>query len=61
MAIWHIIPTNDTAEHQEDSTCECEPRMDEIIETGDILIIHNAYDGREAVEIAMDIINNKYV
>ena len=42
----HILPNNDIQEHQEDSQCKCEPRVD--IENE--LIIHNAYDGRELIE-----------
>jgi len=44
--ILHIIPINDLKEHTEESMCECEPEV-EIIESGDIMIIHNAYDDRE--------------
>lgn len=56
--IWHILPTNDLKEHQEEgSLCECEPKV-EIQENGDIMIIHNSFDGREAVEIANEIIKD---
>lgn len=44
--ILHIIPIHDLKEHTEESTCECAPEI-EILENGDIMIIHNAYDGRE--------------
>lgn len=44
--IWHILPNEDTKEHEESSTCECYPLV-ELAEGGDMLIIHNAYDGRE--------------
>jgi hypothetical protein len=44
--ILHILPLNDIKEHEEKSTCECYPEV-EILENGDIMIIHNAYDGRE--------------
>ena len=44
--VWHILPVDDTKEHIEESTCECLPQV-EILENGDMLIIHNAYDGRE--------------
>jgi len=57
MAIWHLLPTNDLKEHKEESTCSCEPKT-EIIENGDILIIHNSFDGREAIEWTNEIINN---
>ena len=42
----HILPTNDLKEHTEETTCECCPTI-EVLEDGDIMVIHNAYDGRE--------------
>lgn len=54
--IWHILPVNDIKEHDESSVCNCEPKT-EIQENGDILIVHNSYDGREAIEMANEIIN----
>lgn len=53
---WHILPVNDIEEHLEESTCNCLPKI-EIQENGDLMIIHNSYDGREAVEMANQIIN----
>ena len=44
--IWHILPINDIKEHEEESTCECYPCV-KIVDGGDMIIIHNAYDGRE--------------
>ena len=52
----HIIPINDLKEHEEKSTCSCEPRV-EIID-GSQLIIHNSFDGREAVEMAKEILKS---
>ena len=52
--ITHIIPLNDLKEH-EDISCKCNPRT-EILEDGDILIIHNSYDGREGLELANEIL-----
>lgn len=54
--IWHLTPTNDIEEHVESSYCKCEPEV-EVLENGDVLVIHNAFDGREAVELANEIIN----
>ena len=54
---WHILPINDLIIHEENTTCECEPKV-EFLENGDMLIVHNAFDGREAVEIANEIIKN---
>ena len=42
----NILPINDIKDHVEDSTCHCHPKV-EILENGEIMIIHNAYDGRE--------------
>lgn len=56
MAI-HIIPLNDDEEHTEDSTCKCEPTMFE--EEGDMIFVHNSFDGREGVEFANEILNNQ--
>ena len=47
--IWNILPMNDLKEHIEESTCECGPSV-EILENGDMMIIHNSYDGREILE-----------
>jgi len=44
--IWHILPIDDLKEHEEESTCECYSSV-KIVDGGDMLIIHNAYDGRE--------------
>ena len=43
---YNIIPINDTEEHIEESICECYPEF-VILDNGDMLIIHNAYDNRE--------------
>lgn len=47
MAI-HIVPINDLKEHEETSTCECCPRVE--FENGEMIIIHNSFDGREKYE-----------
>jgi hypothetical protein len=54
--IWHILPINDIKDHVEDSTCPCEPVV--LVEGGDLIIVHNSWDGREAVEEATEIINS---
>lgn len=51
----NILPRNDLKEHEESTTCDCEPKV--IFENGEMIIIHNAYDGREAIEIFNKIIN----
>lgn len=47
MAI-HIIPINDTKPHVEESTCECGPKLE--VENGEMIFIHNSFDGREIYE-----------
>lgn len=45
----NILPINDIKEHTEDSTCECRPTIEVV--NGEIIIIHNSYDGREMKEL----------
>lgn len=45
---YHVLPTNDLKEHTEDTTCECKPRV--IFENGEMIVVHNSFDGREHVE-----------
>ena len=49
---WNILPCNDLKEHSNDSTCECKPRVE--FENGNMIIIHNSYDGREYKEQLLD-------
>ena len=51
--IFHILPINDLEEHEELSTCKCEPKM-EVLEDGDLMIIHNCYDKRDVIERLFD-------
>ena len=53
--IYHILPINDLKEHDELSTCECGPKIEFV--DGNMLIIHNSYDGREVIEQVNEIIN----
>lgn len=53
----HILPLNDLKEHEELTTCECKPRI-EILDNGEIMVVHNSYDGREYVEELVSDINN---
>lgn len=51
----HVYPHHDLKEHDTGSLeCECRPEIDYENE----LVIHNSYDGREAVEWAEDILEN---
>lgn len=43
-----VTPVNDLYEHENGSMCKCRPSMLE--ENGEIVIVHNSYDGRELKE-----------
>ena len=55
---WHILPLNDVKKHKESEFCKCNPKV-EVQSNGNVLFIHNSFDGREAVEMAKEIINKK--
>ena len=44
----HIIPRNDIKDHDESSTCDCKPEL--IMENGEMILVHNSFDGRELTE-----------
>lgn len=44
----HVYPIGDTEEHEISSTCWCCPEIKE--EYGQLIIIHNAFDGRTLKE-----------
>lgn len=48
MIIRNVFPTNDTHPHVESTDCWCKPKWDE--ETGEHILIHNSFDGREIFE-----------
>jgi hypothetical protein len=50
----HILPMDEQDQHEFSSTCKCEPRV-EIFENS-IQIIHDAFDGRVAVERVNEIL-----
>lgn len=46
----HIVPVDDMKPHEElGATCWCLPAV-KTYENGNVLVIHNAMDGRELVE-----------
>ena len=48
--IQHVYPPNDVFQHKLDGMpCECLPEF-ETDDNGNVLIIHNAYDGRDLIE-----------
>jgi len=45
----HVYPLNDWIEHKLDGTgCVCDLRVE--IENGEMIVVHNAADGRERTE-----------
>ena len=57
MAIYHVVPLNDTEEHS-DSDCDCLPKL-EVLDNGNMVLIHHAFDCRVAVELANEILQVK--
>ena len=54
----HVYPLNDLHEHiTEGVECPCNPTVEVI--GASLLIIHNAFDNREVIEQAIDIMNNE--
>lgn len=54
--IYHVHPVNDIEPHDlTGSQCKCEPKILE--EYGHMIVVHNSFDGREAVELAKEILN----
>ena len=51
----HIVPLSDLKEHIESSLCSCSPKL--LIENGEMIFIHNAWDLREIIEITNEILN----
>ena len=45
----NIIPLNDYEEHEESTTCKCSPKI-EFNKEGELIVIHNSFDGRENTE-----------
>ena len=44
----NIVPINDLEEHEESSTCKCNPKL--IEENGELILVHNSFDKREFIE-----------
>jgi len=58
----HILPINDSDLHEQTTTCKCNPKVEwEDPATGEVyrqaLVIHNAFDCREAAEEAQRILD----
>lgn len=52
-----VTPIDDLKEHTSGSTCQCEPKI--IWENGEMIVVHNSWDGREAVEEFYSILEEK--
>jgi len=55
--VWHVTPTNDLEPHEESTICKCEPKV--LHENGDMIVVHNSFDGREGVEIVNEILKQQ--
>jgi len=53
--IWHILPCNDIKPHFETNLCHCNPKLEVV--NGNLLVIHNSFDGREIIEWTNKILN----
>lgn len=56
IMVQHILPINDSDTHEEATTCHCQPKV--LNENGNMIVVHNSFDGREGVEWANEILNN---
>ena len=52
--VHHVVPINDPPGHlTEGIACACCPKV-EHYDNGNTLVIHNSWDGREILELALD-------
>ena len=57
METYHIYPENDIQDHNtEGYNCPCHPEVNYDKEDDAIFVLHNSFDGREAVEEAKRIL-----
>lgn len=57
MSDVNVLPVDDVRLHIESAECPCEPMVEVI--GANLLIIHNAFDHREIIEQAIDIMNEE--
>jgi hypothetical protein len=50
----HVIPLNDLKPHRYSHVCHCIPEVE--CEDGNMVVVHNSYDGREGIEWAKEIL-----
>ncbi len=53
----HVVPIDDDEEHELLRTCQCRPTA-KAIDDITVMIVHNSFDGREAYEEAMRVLDN---
>lgn len=51
MSAQHVIPSDDLREHTTESTCQCDPKLK--MHEGEMVFVHQSYDGREYMERAL--------
>ncbi len=54
--VFHVMPVNDLKEHSESHTCCCVPTLKN--ESGNVIVLHNSFDGRENFEWDNDVVKN---
>lgn len=52
---YHVTPVNDIQEHAESVMCECCPKVE--MEGEHLIVVHNAFDGRELIETMNENLN----
>ena len=61
--VFHVMPIDDLKEHDSSCDCECRPTIRHHDDDGSALsepiAIHHSWDGREAVEMAEEIIRRE--
>lgn len=55
---YHVLPKNDLETHEQSTTCKCEPTV--LHENGNMIIVHNSFDGREGIEWTNEILNKHH-
>jgi len=56
---YHVYPKNDSSTHNlEGIVCVCKPEV-QFFENGNMLIIHNSFDGREKVELMLETLKKR--
>ncbi|MEO7047626.1 MAG: hypothetical protein ABI091_20170 [Ferruginibacter sp.] len=54
--IFYVLPVNDIKEHRESYICPCLPEIK--YESGNMIVVHNSFDGREGLEWVNEILKN---